>query len=139
MLGLPVAVGGNNTAAIGLKSGLLKAETISVSVSSDRDESNITVESGLFLGLSVLNINLDALFLVVNTINNTGVEHELHSLLLESCLEVLANFHIEEGANTFSVLYDSHFSTKTLVNRSKFETNNAAANNDHFLGNFSES
>ena len=71
--------------------------------------------------------------LVVYTVADLCVSHDLESLLLKRVSESLANLNIEEGANTISVLEDGHFSSESGIHTTKLEANNTTADDGHFL------
>lgn len=82
------------SAVVGLKTGLFKLEATSESVSSDRHEEDVGIESGNFPCLFVLNVNLDSLFFVVHTVLDAVVKQELYALFLEGLKELLRYFTI---------------------------------------------
>ena len=58
---------------VGLKTGLFELKATGEGVSSDRDEEDISIENENFSGLFVLDVNLDSLLFVVNTVCDTVV------------------------------------------------------------------
>jgi len=82
-LGLPVVVGKYLTTLVHLNTSVLEAETISKSMSADRDEAHIDVELGLLVCLGVQKVDRYTISLVVHTIVDASVHQEFHTLLLQ--------------------------------------------------------
>ena len=137
-LGLPVVVDHNLTSVVGIESSLVELETTSESVASNRNEANITVKGSFSSVFGTLKVNLDSLVLVVDTVNDSSVEVELHSLLLETVLESLSDFSVKEWADSLSVLNDMDLRAESAVNGTEFGSNNSSSNNNHLLWNFLE-
>jgi hypothetical protein len=79
-------------------------------MSTNRDQSNIAFDWNSF-SFFILKIDLNTLFFVINTIDNSVVQQEFHALLLQRLLETETNFFVKEHADSFSVLNDGNFSS----------------------------
>ena len=112
---------------------VVEVETAGEGASADADETDVDVESDIGVVLRVEEVELHALGLVVDTRVDFGVQLELQTLLFERVLEGFAHLGVQEGTDAVSVLDHRHVRAKALVNTTKFEANNATANNRHSL------
>lgn len=118
---------------VGLKTGLFELKATGEGVSSDRDEEDISIENENFSGLFVLDVNLDSLLFVVNTVCDTVVTQELNALFLEDLLVFLGYFGIQEWADHRSMLNNSNFCAETGIHRAHLESDDSTSEDDHLF------
>lgn len=137
LLGLPRLVNFDLAPLVGLEAGLLKIETTSEWLSTDRQKHDIS--GHLLVALRATERNGNTLLLVVDTASKSRVDLEVHALLLERLLELGGHLLVEEGADALSVLDDGNLGSETAVNGAHLEADNATTDDDHGLGNLLES
>lgn len=90
----------------------------------------------LLASLGSLDVDLDSVGAVV-TVGNLCVELELHALLGQQLLDVLGDFGIHTRATYLAEeLDDGDFGAKARPDRSHLQTDDAATNDNHLLGDF---
>ena len=133
LLRLPMIVCLDDAAFVGFDSCLLKLETASESVPTNRDESNVALHVNQFTSL-VFQLDLDSLFLVVNTADDGVLEKKLQAQLFERILEGQSYLLVNEWANTIGKLNNVHLGTQNRIDRTKLKADNATTDDYHSLG-----
>lgn len=74
-------------------------------MSANGDKSDITIDLDS-LTRFVLEVQTDALFFVVDSINNRMFKHKLKTLFLQVVLECKTDFFVDKGANSVGELHN---------------------------------
>lgn len=134
---LPSVVSFNHAALVDLNSSFLEVEALTVRVSTNGNQEHISVDFHFLVCDNVPTVKHDTILLIVDTVHDLGVHQELDALLVLQDPDVLlTDLGVQELADTFGALYDSHICAETLVNGSNLDADDTATIDNQLLGNF---
>mmetsp|Transcript_36291 Transcript_36291/g.49848 ORF Transcript_36291/g.49848 Transcript_36291/m.49848 type:complete len:319 (+) Transcript_36291:323-1279(+) len=135
---LEVFVNHYTTTIVHLDTNFVQTKSLSERNTSNRDKNNICFNFFRGRTISVLNFNSNSSISVLRSRSDFRSHFKFHPLFLQDFLKVRCDFIIRSSSNRIHKLNRGHFRTKSIPNRSQFQTNHTSSNQNQPLGNFFE-